>query len=510
MTQLGKYQLHEELGRGGYGTVYRAYDTVLKVERAVKVLHPALVADPEFIERFKREAQLAAQLDHPNIVPVYDLGEDQGRFFLVMKYISGGSLKNVLVKGGKLPFQRAAEIIQQIGSAINFAHEQDLIHRDIKPGNILFDSQENAYITDLGFAKALSGSSSSSLSVTGGMIGTPPYMAPEVWRKGEMLSTASDVYSLACVFFEMVTGKVLFDADSPPEIMTLHILEDPQFPSEWPSGMPLDIEKVLLKGLEKDQHNRYNGANTFCDAIAQLTDKSPEKKQYDLSSAVSSENAVFKVVDDLVEDVSHQLEKPKNNISPLLEKPDEKKAPTIEDISSNSSELISTIRKVAMPAIAVFLVIAGVWLLAVQLIPGLQWFWSIFTWPVLIILVGIFLLLITVFSKSSIASIVASIVTGFGCIVYWQNATGNWESWVFMWTLLLGFGGFGKVVISIINKDGKKILSGIHLIIISLIAYMICGAFFGFNAFGVYWPLMILLAGIWIIISSFFRRKLST
>ena len=117
MTQLGKYQLHEELGRGGYGTVYRAYDTVLKVERAVKVLHPALVADPEFIERFKREAQLAAQLEHPHIVPVYDLGEDQGRFFLVMKYMPEGSLRDVLAKDGRMSFERALEITEWSGVA---------------------------------------------------------------------------------------------------------------------------------------------------------------------------------------------------------------------------------------------------------------------------------------------------------------------------------------------------------------------------------------------------------
>jgi len=172
MPQLGKYKLHEALGRGGYGTVYRAYDSVLKVERAVKVLHPALVADPEFIERFKREAQLAAQLEHPHIVPVYDLGEDQGRFFLVMKYMPGGSLKDAVALEGRLPFKRALEIAAQIAEALDFAHKKDLVHRDVKPGNILLDDKGNACLSDLGFAKALSGASSASLSATGGMIGT--------------------------------------------------------------------------------------------------------------------------------------------------------------------------------------------------------------------------------------------------------------------------------------------------------------------------------------------------
>jgi serine/threonine-protein kinase len=139
---LGKYELLEELGRGGFGTVYHARDTSLDVERAVKILHPALVASPEFIERFRREAKIAARLDHPNIVPVYEFGEQEGAYYLTMKYMPGGSLKDVLVKAGRLPFERALQVTRQIAGALEYAYSQPekLIHRDIKPGNILFEA----------------------------------------------------------------------------------------------------------------------------------------------------------------------------------------------------------------------------------------------------------------------------------------------------------------------------------------------------------------------------------
>ena len=131
--KLGKYTLLEEIGRGGYGTVYRARDDALLIERAVKVLHPALVADPSFIERFREEARLVARLKHPNIAPVYDLGEDQGRIYLAMEHFSGGSLKDVLIKDGSMPFSRALEELHQVASALDYAHKQDLVHRDVSP-----------------------------------------------------------------------------------------------------------------------------------------------------------------------------------------------------------------------------------------------------------------------------------------------------------------------------------------------------------------------------------------
>ena len=273
--KLGKYQLHEELGRGGYGTVYRATDSVLEVPRAVKVLHPALVADPSFIERFRREAKFAARMKHPHIVPVYDLGEAEGRFFLAMEYMPAASLKDMLAKDGSLPFERAFEIIQQLAEALDHIHKQDVIHRDVKPGNILFDEKGNAALTDLGFAKALSGAGSASLSVTGGMIGTPAYMAPEIWMGGEACPQ-TDVYSLACVFVEMLTGESLFggEGDSPPPLVMKRHFDPLELSQDWPEDVPNGINAVLDKALAKEPDERIASPGDLADALKDLGQES--------------------------------------------------------------------------------------------------------------------------------------------------------------------------------------------------------------------------------------------
>jgi hypothetical protein len=266
---LGKYELFEELGRGGFGTVYRARDTVLDVERAVKVLHPALLAAPEFIERFKREAKFAAWLEHPHIMPIYEVAEEKGAWYLVMKYLPGGSLKDVLKREDRLSFARALEVARQAAEALDYAHQQGLVHRDVKPGNLLFDSGGSVRLSDFGFAKALSPADGGALSTSGSMIGTPSYMAPEVWQGGEV-TPSTDQYSLACMFFEMLTGQALFEGDSPPQVMTKHMLAGPKFPENWPAGVPEGLGDVLRKALDKDPAGRFPSATTFVNAIAQL------------------------------------------------------------------------------------------------------------------------------------------------------------------------------------------------------------------------------------------------
>ncbi len=264
--KLGKYTLLEEIGRGGYGTVYRARDEALQIERAVKVLHPTLVADPTFIERFREEARLVARLKHPHIVPVYDLGEDQGRIYLTMEYMSGGSLKDLLDNEGSLTFSRALEILRQVAGALDYAHNLDLVHRDIKPGNILFDADGRAHLTDFGFAKSLaSADNSSTMSLTGGILGTPAYMSPEAWD-GQGWNPAADIYSLACVFFEMLMGRSLFGGDKLTQIFK-QIMDGPQYPENWPPGVPREINIVLEKGLANDLGMRYANAGVFVDTL---------------------------------------------------------------------------------------------------------------------------------------------------------------------------------------------------------------------------------------------------
>ena len=278
--KINKYTLIEEIGRGGYGTVYRAVDETLQIERAVKVLHPALVADLSFIERFREEARLVARLKHPHILSVYALGEDQGRFYLVMDYMPGGSLKELLAEDGPMTFQRSLEVLKQIASALNYAHGQELVHRDVKPGNILFDAQGNAYLTDFGFAKSLAtADSSTTMSVTGGILGTPAYMAPEAWD-GKGWTPAADVYSLACVFFEMLVGVPLFDGDTPTRLMKQHVIEGPQFPKGWPKGVPEGIESELSIATANKAETRYSGVEKFAESLNRLK-KETQKESRD-------------------------------------------------------------------------------------------------------------------------------------------------------------------------------------------------------------------------------------
>jgi len=273
-TRLGKYLLMEQLGRGGYGTVYRARDTVLNVERAVKVLHPALLADPEFIERFRHEARMVARLEHPHIVTVYDLGEEAGTIYLAMRYLRAGSLKDVLAGKRPLPFNVAVQITCQVASALDYAHHlpEQLIHRDVKPGNILFETKGSAFLSDFGFAKALHGENSASVSRSGSMIGTPLYMPPELWNSQSPLPQ-TDIYSLACVLYEMLTCQALFgceDTQMPMAIMKRHF-EAVRLPATWPTGVPSALGPVLEIALAKLPSQRYPDMAAFTTALADLS-----------------------------------------------------------------------------------------------------------------------------------------------------------------------------------------------------------------------------------------------
>jgi len=279
-TQLGKYTLAEILGQGGFGTVYLARDGTLEVERAVKVLHPQLAADAVFLERFRREARLAARLEHVHIVPVYELDEAGGSYYLVMRHMAGGSLKELLAKEGRLAFAQAAAIVTQIAAALDFAHSQPepVVHRDIKPGNILFEAgRAVARLSDFGFARAFSGSQSASLSASGAMIGTPAYMAPEVWDN-KPVGPAADQYSLACVLFEMLTGRPLFEGDSPISILRA-ALSGPHFPAKWPEGVPERVAEVLGRALEGEPQRRYPTVGAFARATAQLAEPAVDASQ---------------------------------------------------------------------------------------------------------------------------------------------------------------------------------------------------------------------------------------
>lgn len=269
MAHIGKYELIEELGRGGYGTVHRVHDPTLGVDRAIKILHPLLNSDPEFMLRFRKEARLVAQLSHPNIVPVIELGQSDGWMYLVMKYMSGKSLR-VRLQDGALPYAEAVRVLREVGDGLDYAHEKQVIHRDIKPENILFDERGISYLGDFGFARSLSeASTSTSMSLTGGVLGTPAYMAPEAWE-GKGWSRTADLYSLGCVFVEMLSGDVLFAASSPVEAMKKHVIDGPQFPEKWAAELPEGLEAILRKVLSKEAADRFQDVTSFLEAVEDL------------------------------------------------------------------------------------------------------------------------------------------------------------------------------------------------------------------------------------------------
>ena len=252
MTQFGRYEILDELGRGGFGTVYKAKDKVLGRLVALKILHAALVVEPDFIARFRQEARTAALFDHPNLVPVYDFSETEGRYYIAMGYMPGGSLKDLLKREGKLEPERACEVLAQLGEGLKYAHARGIIHRDLKPGNILFDESGRARVADMGFAKVMSEGASRSMSASGGLVGTPAYMAPETWRN-KPATPQTDIYSLGCILYEMLTGRVLFEGESPADIMTMHVMDGPQYAED----LPQELRPVLDKALQRDPTQRF-------------------------------------------------------------------------------------------------------------------------------------------------------------------------------------------------------------------------------------------------------------
>jgi beta-lactam-binding protein with PASTA domain/predicted Ser/Thr protein kinase len=264
----GRYELHRRLGRGGMAEVYLARDQMLDRAVAVKVLFPALATDPGFVERFRREAQSAAGLNHPNIVGVYDWGEANGTYFIVMEYVEGESLAETIQAQGRLDPDRAAEIASDIAAALGFAHRNGgVIHRDVKPGNVLLTPEGTVKVADFGIARAISDSSDQNLTKTGSVMGTATYFSPEQAR-GAGVDPRSDVYSLGCVIYEMVTGRPPFQGENAVAIAYKHVQEAPVSPRLLDPAIPDTLEAITLKCLAKNPDNRYPSAQ---DLRADLT-----------------------------------------------------------------------------------------------------------------------------------------------------------------------------------------------------------------------------------------------
>ncbi len=259
-----RYEIIEKIGNGGMATVYKATDIILKRNVAVKILRDEFTTDEEFIKRFEVEAQSAARLTHPNIVSIYDVGVEDNLHYIVMELIQGKTLKEIILEEkGPLPWKWSVNVAIQISSALETAHRNNIVHRDIKPHNIIITEDGIAKVTDFGIAKAVS---NSTITAFGTTIGSVHYFSPEHARGG-FTDAKSDLYSLGVVLYEMVTGKVPFDADTPVSVALKHMQEKPKEPIEVNPNVPVAVNKIIMKALQKDTTLRYQTATEMLDDL---------------------------------------------------------------------------------------------------------------------------------------------------------------------------------------------------------------------------------------------------
>ncbi len=284
---LGQYELRELLGLGGMSAVYRAYQLNLKREVAVKVLPPALAREPNYVQRFSREAETAAALEHPHIVPIYDYGVEERTSYIVMRLLTGGSLADRMMQNAGLPSpDEVVRVLAQIAEAFDYAHSKGVIHRDVKPSNIMFDAHGNAFLVDFGIAKMLK-STTSSLTATGAVLGTPLYMAPEQWRS-ERPTAATDQYALGVTLFQWLTGTMPFEADTPYSLMHMHLNQPPPPLAEWRPELPDAVGTVLQRALAKAPEDRFPSMQAFARAFENAVYAAQQEATTPLSPVFSS------------------------------------------------------------------------------------------------------------------------------------------------------------------------------------------------------------------------------
>lgn len=248
-----RYRIKERIGGGGMANVYLAFDLILERDVAIKVLRMEFVNDPEFIERFDREAQAATSLSHPNIVSIYDVGDEDDILYIVMEYVDGLTLKEYIVQNGPLSVEKAVDIMEQLTSAIQHAHENGIVHRDIKPQNVLIDDHGIVKVTDFGIAMALS---ATALTQTNSVLGSVHYLSPEQARGGKA-TKKSDIYSLGIVFYELVTGELPFSGQSPVSIALKHLQNETPSVRLLNPSVPQSVENIILQATTKDPFHRY-------------------------------------------------------------------------------------------------------------------------------------------------------------------------------------------------------------------------------------------------------------
>lgn len=286
-TYGGRYKVLGRVGAGGMAEVYRARDELLGRDVALKLLSERFSRDRAFVERFRREAQSAANLNHPNIVSLYDYGsENDEAYFIVMEFIDGRSVAEILRAEGPLLSERAAEITADVAKALGRAHDAGIVHRDIKPGNIMLSSTGQTKVTDFGIARAIGGDEAQTMTQTGMVIGTAAYLSPEQ-AQGDAVDARSDLYSLGVVLYEMLTGRAPFSGDTPLSIAYKHVREQPQPPSRVNPDVPAALDAIVLKALSKNRDNRYATAQQMQADLERFLSGQPVRATPVLSDATT-------------------------------------------------------------------------------------------------------------------------------------------------------------------------------------------------------------------------------
>lgn len=278
---FGHYKLDEILGTGGMSLVYRAHQTNIERDVAIKIMAPALANQEGFAKRFKQEAEVFAKLEHPHITPIYDYGQHEKYLYLVLRLIPGGSLSDAMVDETPFDLDLTTKVLKQVASALQYAHNKKIIHRDLKPGNILLDDDKNAYLVDFGIAKIITETRGGAMSA---LLGTPAYIAPEQWQ-AQIIDHRVDIYSLGVVVYRMLTGKLPFSSGSPFYLMYSHLHGDIPKPSVENDNVPPEVDEVVLKALAKTPDERYAQVTEFAEAFENAVGKkSAASKDIDTKS----------------------------------------------------------------------------------------------------------------------------------------------------------------------------------------------------------------------------------
>ena len=322
-----RYEVLEQIGVGGMATVYKAKCNVLNRYVAIKVLREEFTTDEEFIKRFNSEAQSASSLTHPNIVSIYDVGHEDNLYYIVMELIKGKTLKEIIDQDGVLPWKWSVNIAIQIASALEAAHRNNIIHRDIKPHNIIITEEGIAKVTDFGIAKAVS---NSTITAFGTTIGSVHYFSPE-HAKGGYTDAKSDLYSLGVVIYEMVTGRVPFDADTPVSIALKHMQEKPVEPIKLNPSIPYALNKLIMKALQKEANLRYASATEMLKDLSMVL-KDPDGDFINITNVDNGKTQVVPTItDDMVKEnkEDNKRKKKKSKLAQFFEKHPKAKGPII-------------------------------------------------------------------------------------------------------------------------------------------------------------------------------------